>query len=226
MGLLRLIYLFPLFLQVVRDPLAGTYITCKYQNVIPDLAVYFLKSSGIFIMVPHHESSHMMLMDFIKCLSSRSARSLASSHTPTLGSYISASSRGSGRSGPSFTLNQSSLDDEGLLASNGSRSPKNSKSTLRSVGFHPVFSTKPFHSKANSCSTKFVFLYFCNLQVAATVFVVVGLNYFHLHANNYFQTFDSTRVDSRASVLLTGRKVLQVTVICSILLHMQERCRL
>jgi len=103
-----------------------------------------------------------------------SARSLASSHTPTPGSYLAASSRGSGRSGPSYILNQSSLDDEGLLANIGSTSPKKSKTVLRSV--------------------------------AATVFFVFGLNYFHLQA---IPTFDSTKIDTRASVVLTGRKFLQ-----------------
>jgi len=100
-----------------------------------------------------------------------SARSLASSHTPTPGSYLAPTSRGSGRSGPSYMLNQSSVDDEGLLA-NIDFSPK--KTILRSV--------------------------------AATVLFVGGLNYFHLPA---ISTFHSTKIDSRAAVVLTGRKILQ-----------------
>lgn len=67
-----------------------------------------------------------------------SARSLASSHTPTPGSYLAPSSRGSGRSGPSYILNQSSVDEEGLLA-NTDPSPKNSKTILRSVAATVLF---------------------------------------------------------------------------------------
>lgn len=67
-----------------------------------------------------------------------SARSLASSHTPTPGSFLAPSSRGSGRSGPSYILNQSSVDEEGLLA-NTDPSPKNSKTILRSVAATLLF---------------------------------------------------------------------------------------
>lgn len=67
-----------------------------------------------------------------------SARSLASSHTPTSGSFLAPTSRGSGRSGPSYILNQSSVDEEGLLA-NIEPSPKNSKTILRSVAATVLF---------------------------------------------------------------------------------------
>lgn len=109
-----------------------------------------------------------------KSLYYTSARSLASSHTPTPGSYLVASSRRSGRSGPSFILNQSSVDDEGLLANIESTSPTESKTMLRSV--------------------------------AAIAFFVVWLNYFHLQG---IPTFHSTQIDTRAAVVLTGRKLLQ-----------------
>lgn len=102
-----------------------------------------------------------------------SARSLASSHTPTMGSYLAPSSRGSARSGPSNILNQSSVDDEGLLA-NVDSTPKNSKTVLRSV--------------------------------AATALFVGGLNFFHVQA---IPSFESAKIDSRAVVILTGRKILQ-----------------
>lgn len=102
-----------------------------------------------------------------------SARSLASSHTPTPGSYLAPSSRGSARSGPSNILNQSSVDEESFLEKTDS-TPKNSKTILRSV--------------------------------AATVLFVGGLNYFHIQS---IPTFDSTKTDSRAAVVLTGRKILQ-----------------
>lgn len=109
-----------------------------------------------------------------KSLYYTSARSLASSHTPTPGSYLVASSRGSGRSGPSFILNQSSVDDEGLLANIESTSPTKSKTMLRSV--------------------------------VAIAFFVVWLNCFHLQG---IPTFHSAQIDTRAAVVLTGRKLLQ-----------------
>jgi hypothetical protein len=59
----------------------------------------------------------------------------------------------------------------------------------------------------------------CDLQVAATVFFVGGLNYFHLQA---IPTFDSFKIDSRATVLTTGRKILQVSVICRNLQSIRE----
>ncbi|KAH9307853.1 hypothetical protein KI387_035764, partial [Taxus chinensis] len=58
-----------------------------------------------------------------------SARSLASSHTPTPGSYLLQSRR----NGTSYTLNQSSVEEEGLLTHLISPSPKNSNTILRSV---------------------------------------------------------------------------------------------
>ncbi|GLJ24500.1 hypothetical protein SUGI_0468060 [Cryptomeria japonica] len=61
-----------------------------------------------------------------------SARSLASSHTPTPGSYL-VHSRESYRSGPSYIFNQSSLDEEEVLTNLISPSPKHAKSILRSV---------------------------------------------------------------------------------------------
>lgn len=149
----------------------------------------------------------MLCFEFI-----RSARSLASSHTPTPGSYLVASSRGSGRSGPSFILNQSSVDDEGLLANIDSTSPKKSKTVLRSVSFdNALISNKyTFYLQyTGKYFTKFTF-YFFNLQVVATAFLVVWLNYFHSQG---IPTFNSAQIDTRAAVVLTGRKILQVTVI-------------
>lgn len=106
-----------------------------------------------------------------------SARSLASGHTPTPGSYLASPFRGSGRSSPTFTLNQACVDDEGLLTDLVSANNKNSKTTLRSV--------------------------------AATMFFVGGLNFFHLlNVHNTTMVFDSTKVE-RASVVLTGRRILQ-----------------
>ncbi|KAH9307860.1 hypothetical protein KI387_035771, partial [Taxus chinensis] len=67
-----------------------------------------------------------------------SARSLASSHTPTPGSYL-LQSRGSGRSGPSYIFSQSSVDEEGLLTNLISPSPRNSKTILRSVASTILF---------------------------------------------------------------------------------------
>ncbi|KAH9307854.1 hypothetical protein KI387_035765, partial [Taxus chinensis] len=67
-----------------------------------------------------------------------SARSLASSHTPTPGSYL-LQSLGSGRSGPSYILSQSSVDEEGLLTNLISPSPRNSKTIIRSVALTICF---------------------------------------------------------------------------------------
>ncbi|XP_057869855.1 probable vacuolar amino acid transporter YPQ1 isoform X1 [Cryptomeria japonica] len=58
-----------------------------------------------------------------------SARSLASSHTPTSGSYMLQGRRIS----TSYTINQPSLDQEGLLTNLISPSPVNSNTILRSV---------------------------------------------------------------------------------------------
>jgi len=62
-----------------------------------------------------------------------SARHIASGHTPTPGSYLASPFRGSGRTSPTFTLNQTVVDDEGLLTDLVSTDYKNSKIMLRSV---------------------------------------------------------------------------------------------
>ncbi|GLJ24495.1 hypothetical protein SUGI_0467800 [Cryptomeria japonica] len=56
-----------------------------------------------------------------------SARSLASSHTPTSGSYLVH------HSGRSYTFDESSLEEEGLLTNLISPSPKKSNTILRSI---------------------------------------------------------------------------------------------